>query len=78
MSVAALAEWCIQWFWPTTRLFIRCSERLLTKMAAFLHEMDDIGQSTYCDMANLWCERYEMLCEYRCRFIDMAWERARY
>uniref|UniRef100_A0AC34GQF0 Uncharacterized protein n=1 Tax=Panagrolaimus sp. ES5 TaxID=591445 RepID=A0AC34GQF0_9BILA len=77
LSAAAFAEWCIQWFWPTTRLFIRCSERFLRKMAGFLNELDDLGQSTYCDMATLWCERYSMLCEYRCSFVDMAWERTR-
>ena len=44
LSAAAFAEWCIQWYWPTTRIFLRGSVGFLKRMAAFLNELDEFGQ----------------------------------
>uniref|UniRef100_A0A914PQ55 Uncharacterized protein n=1 Tax=Panagrolaimus davidi TaxID=227884 RepID=A0A914PQ55_9BILA len=77
-SAAAFAEWCVQWFWPIIKLFLRFCERFHRNMALFFYEIMDLGQSTYCEMAALWCEKFGMLCEYRCSFIDMAWQRTRH
>uniref|UniRef100_A0A7E4V6V4 ABC transmembrane type-1 domain-containing protein n=1 Tax=Panagrellus redivivus TaxID=6233 RepID=A0A7E4V6V4_PANRE len=78
LSAAAFVEWLIQWFWPTTRLILRTSERILKKVAGFLSEMDVLGQSTYCDMADLWCTEFGLMCHRKCSFLDMALDRSRF
>ncbi|KAI1715734.1 papain family cysteine protease domain-containing protein [Ditylenchus destructor] len=72
LSIAVLVESCAQTIWPISHIMLRGSGRFMHITSEFFGQLDNLGQAIYCDLATTWCSRFQMMCEDKCSFVDMA------
>ncbi|KAL3989444.1 hypothetical protein ACH3XW_27700 [Acanthocheilonema viteae] len=77
LSIAALIELFAQSIWPISHAVLLFIERLSINFGSFMHSADDIFKGAYCDVAEIWCKHFQMMCADRCSFFSMAVERLR-
>uniref|UniRef100_A0AAF5RY59 Uncharacterized protein n=1 Tax=Wuchereria bancrofti TaxID=6293 RepID=A0AAF5RY59_WUCBA len=77
LSIAALIELIAQAVWPISHAMLLFIERLSINFSSFMHSSDDIIKGAYCDVAEIWCKHFQMMCADRCSFFSMAVERLR-
>ncbi|KHN74699.1 hypothetical protein Tcan_08577 [Toxocara canis] len=77
LSFAAIFEIIVQSVWPAVKASVVVAERFSLSVAAAMDSFEDIFQGAYCDMAELWCKHFHMMCSDRCSFFEMALERMR-
>ncbi|VDM98841.1 unnamed protein product [Thelazia callipaeda] len=77
LSIAALVELLAQSTWPIFHAFLLFTERFATSFSSFMRSSDDIVQGAYCDVAEIWCRHFQMMCADRCSFFNLALERLR-
>ncbi|VDK88565.1 unnamed protein product [Litomosoides sigmodontis] len=77
LSIAALIELIAQSIWPISHAVLLFIERLSINFGSFMHSSDDIIKGAYCDVAEIWCKHFQMMCADRCSFFSMAVERLR-
>ncbi|CAG9532227.1 unnamed protein product [Cercopithifilaria johnstoni] len=77
LSIAALVELIAQSIWPISHAILLFIERFSINFGSFMHSSDDIIKGAYCDIAEIWCKHFQMMCADRCSFFSMAVERLR-
>uniref|UniRef100_A0A915PLN9 Reticulon domain-containing protein n=1 Tax=Setaria digitata TaxID=48799 RepID=A0A915PLN9_9BILA len=77
LSIAALIELIAQAIWPISHAILLFIERLSVNFGSFMRSSDDIMKGAYCDVAEIWCKHFQMMCADRCSFFSMAVERLR-
>ncbi|VDK81090.1 unnamed protein product [Onchocerca ochengi] len=77
ISIAALVELIAQIIWPIFHAMLLFIERFSINFGSFMHSSDDIITGAYCDVAEIWCKNFQMMCADRCSFFSMALERLR-
>ncbi|EFO22837.1 hypothetical protein LOAG_05648 [Loa loa] len=77
LSIAAFIELIAQAIWPISHAILLFIERLSINFGSFMHSSDDIIRGAYCDVAEIWCKHFQMMCADRCSFFSMAVERLR-
>ncbi|VIO88372.1 Uncharacterized protein BM_BM18010 [Brugia malayi] len=75
LSIAALIELIAQAIWPISHAMLLFIGRLSINFSSFMHFSDDIIKGAYCDVAEIWCKHFQMMCADRCSFFSMAVER---
>jgi hypothetical protein len=64
------------WIWPPVHIFLYSIAGFLWRLADSTMWMDELGRSLNCDMATTYCQRYRLLCDRQCSFVDRTMERA--
>lgn len=77
LSIATFIELCFQFIWPTSHILLRFGERFLKITGSFLGQLDDLNQGMFCDLANTWCSRFNLMCKEKCSFVGMVVDRMR-
>ena len=52
--------------------FLRFGERTTRDAAQSVAQLDAVCRGLHCDLARLWCDEFEMMCDTRCRFTSVA------
>ncbi|VIP00271.1 Uncharacterized protein BM_BM67 [Brugia malayi] len=77
LSIAAFIELIVQAIWPILHAMLLFIGRLSINFSSFMHSSDDVIKGAYCDMAEIWCRHFQMMCADQCSFFSMAVERLR-
>uniref|UniRef100_A0A7E4VAB6 Uncharacterized protein n=1 Tax=Panagrellus redivivus TaxID=6233 RepID=A0A7E4VAB6_PANRE len=77
VSLAGMVQLVFEWLWPTLHIMLRMIERGFKGIAGFFAGLDDVAESSYCDMASMWCDYFDLMCDSRCSFTKFALDRLR-
>uniref|UniRef100_A0A914C367 Uncharacterized protein n=1 Tax=Acrobeloides nanus TaxID=290746 RepID=A0A914C367_9BILA len=69
--------WFVEVIWPIVHVWLRSAESICHSAGSFFEHVDDVGQSFFCDLAEIWCHHYNQMCSSRCTFTELALERMR-
>ncbi|VDN57670.1 unnamed protein product [Dracunculus medinensis] len=72
--IVALLEMFLQFIWPFTHIFFQILRRLMLSSAAAIRSFDHLLNAAYCDIAEIWCQNFKMMCENRCSFLFITLE----
>uniref|UniRef100_A0A914Y971 Uncharacterized protein n=1 Tax=Panagrolaimus superbus TaxID=310955 RepID=A0A914Y971_9BILA len=77
VSFAGMIEILFEWLWPSIHISLRMIERFFKGIGNAFAGLDDLAESSYCDMASMWCDFFSLMCSSRCSFTKFALERIR-
>uniref|UniRef100_A0AC34R464 Uncharacterized protein n=1 Tax=Panagrolaimus sp. JU765 TaxID=591449 RepID=A0AC34R464_9BILA len=77
VSFAGILHIGMEFAWPVMHVGLRMFERFFAAIAGFFSNLDDVGESVYCDVATIWCDYFHLMCENRCSYTKFALERLR-
>uniref|UniRef100_A0AC34FQ56 Uncharacterized protein n=1 Tax=Panagrolaimus sp. ES5 TaxID=591445 RepID=A0AC34FQ56_9BILA len=77
VSFAGMVEILFEWLWPSVHISLRMIERFFKGIGNAFAGLDDLAESSYCDMASMWCDFFNLMCSSRCSFTKFALERIR-
>ncbi|XGW01221.1 hypothetical protein V3C99_013859 [Haemonchus contortus] len=77
VTIAHIFECFIRIIYPAGHYIAVTNEQFFARLSRMASRSDEIIEAFYCDVANTWCQRFELMCEVRCSFVEHTLQRIR-
>ncbi|KAK5972019.1 hypothetical protein GCK32_005034 [Trichostrongylus colubriformis] len=76
-TLAHIFECFIRIIYPAGHYIAVTNEQVFAGLARMATRSDEMMEAFYCDIAKTWCQRFELMCEVRCSFVEQTLQRIR-
>ncbi|CAJ0590721.1 unnamed protein product [Cylicocyclus nassatus] len=77
LTIAHIFESFIRFAYPASHYIAVTNEQFFARLARMATRSDEVMEAFYCDFARTWCERFELMCDVRCSFVEQTLQRIR-
>ncbi|KJH46514.1 hypothetical protein DICVIV_07418 [Dictyocaulus viviparus] len=76
-TIAHIFECFIRIIYPASHYIAVTNEQFFARLSRMATRSDEMVEAFYCDFARSWCQRFELMCEVRCSFVEQTLQRVR-
>lgn len=77
VTIAHIFECFIRIIYPTSHYVAVTNEQFFARLSRMATRGDEMMEAFYCDFARTWCQRFELMCDVRCSFVEQTLQRIR-